>query len=190
VLELIPSQAILSLQVTLPVMSDAGSNAGLDEAALARKQQLAENLAIAKAAGWQKPIPFNYDTATGGQVGPDETRDSVAWLSDAAIYAWDDDFGEIGEPNPELEKMLFDDETLQRAGGAIKALSFKVDVEGGDERVPPVREVSLPFSDYAIVMLTTPSSMTPVSTLPCFRMSSCASTSILHPFRRTASRPS
>lgn len=122
-------------------MSDAGSNAGLDDAALARKQQLAENLAIAKAAGWQKPIPFNYDAAAGEDAGPDETRDSAIWLSDAAIYAWDDEFGEIGEPNPELEKMLYEDENLQRAGGAIKALSFTVHVEG-PERVPPVREVS------------------------------------------------
>ncbi|KAF1913725.1 P-loop containing nucleoside triphosphate hydrolase protein [Ampelomyces quisqualis] len=120
-------------------MSDAGSNLGLDEAALARKQQLAENLAIAKAAGWQKPIPFNYDTASGEHAGAEETRDSAAWLSDAVIYAWDDEFGEIGEPNPELEKMLFDDENIQRAGGAIKALSFDVNVEG-PERVPPVRE--------------------------------------------------
>jgi ATP-dependent RNA helicase DDX3X len=125
-------------------MSDAGSNAGLDEAALARKQQLTADLARAKEAGWNNPIPFNYDTVVGGEAVPDETRDSAAWLSDAAVYAWDDEFGDVGEPNPELEKMLFADEHLQRAGGAIKALSFDVSLEG-PVKVQPVRDVSLTY---------------------------------------------
>lgn len=63
------------------------------------------------------------------------------WLSDAAVYQWDDEFGDVGEPNPELEKMLFDDENLQRAGGAIKALSYEVSTEG-PVKIHPVREVS------------------------------------------------
>lgn len=37
--------------------------------------------------------------------------------------------------------MLFQDENLQRAGGAIEALSYEVTVEG-PEKVHPVREVS------------------------------------------------
>jgi ATP-dependent RNA helicase DDX3X len=123
-------------------MSDAGSNAALDEAALARKQQAAEDLSRAKEAGWTNPIPFNYETVVGGEAAPDQTRDSAPWLSDAAIYAWDDEFGDVGEPNPELEKMLFADEHLQRAGGAIKALSFEVNTEG-PVKVQPVRDVSL-----------------------------------------------
>jgi ATP-dependent RNA helicase DDX3X len=122
-------------------MSDAGSNAGLDEAALDRKQQLVEDLSRAKDAGWNNPIPFNYETVVGGEAAPDETRDSAAWLSDAAVYAWDDEFGDVGEPNPELEKMLFADEHLQRAGGAIKALTFEVNTEG-PVKVQPVRDVS------------------------------------------------
>jgi ATP-dependent RNA helicase DDX3X len=62
-------------------------------------------------------------------------------LSDAVIYQWDDEFGDVGEPNPELEKILFQDENLQRVGGAIEALSYEVMVEG-PEKVHPVREVS------------------------------------------------
>jgi ATP-dependent RNA helicase DDX3X len=62
-------------------------------------------------------------------------------LSDAVIYQWDDEFGDVGEPNPELEKILFQDENLQRVGGAIEALSYEVTVEG-PEKVHPVREVS------------------------------------------------
>lgn len=69
------------------------------------------------------------------------TRESSAWLSDAAIYQWDDEFGDVGEPNPELEKILFQDENIQRAGNAIKALSYDVAVEG-PEKIHPVRDVS------------------------------------------------
>jgi ATP-dependent RNA helicase DDX3X len=123
-------------------MSEAGSNTGLDEAALARKKQAAADLVRAKEAGWTNPIPINYETAGGREADPDTTRDSAPWLSDAAIYAWDDEFGDVGEPNPELEKMLFADEHLQRAGGAIKALSFEVHTEG-PVKVQPVRDVSL-----------------------------------------------
>jgi ATP-dependent RNA helicase DDX3X len=127
-------------------MSDAGSNAGLDEAGLARKAQLAEDLARAKAAGWADPIPFNYEATVPGDAGPDESRDTVAWLSDAAIYAWDDDFGDVGAPNPELEKMLFADQYMQRAGTQIKNIAAKFEVNVmGPEKILPVREVSCSF---------------------------------------------
>ncbi|KAF2823395.1 DEAD-domain-containing protein [Ophiobolus disseminans] len=119
-------------------MSDVGSNAGLDEAAIVRKAKLAEDLARAKAAGWNDPIPFNYGPTAGEEAAPDESRDTVPWLSDAAVYAWDDEFGDVGERNPALEDMLFTGEHLQRAGGAIKALTFDVTVEG-PEKVHPVR---------------------------------------------------
>lgn len=168
-------------------MSDAGSNAGLDETATAKKAQLAEDLARAKAAGWNDPVPFNYAAPPGG-AGHDESRDTAVWLSDAAVYAWDDEFGDVGEANPELEKMLYTGEHLQRAGGAIKALSFDVTVEG-PEKVKPVRDVNyLPHS--MSLMLTQYSSTMPACTPSCWRTSSCASTMSLPPSSHTASRPS
>jgi ATP-dependent RNA helicase DDX3X len=165
-------------------MSDPGSNAGLDEAALARKQQLTEDLARAKEAGWNNPIPFNYETVLGGQAAPDETRDSAVWLSDAAIYQWDDEFGDVGAPNPDLEKMLFADEHLQRAGGAIKALSFNVNLEG-PEKVQPVRDVSTSASREYSHMLMQNSLRMQASTLSCWRTSSYVSTRRRHRFSRT-----
>ena len=87
-----------------------------------------------------KPIPFSYETVQGGEPASDEAPKEAAWLSDAAIYQWGDEFGDVGEPNPELEQMLFQDENLQRAGDSIKALSYEVTVEG-PEKVLPVREV-------------------------------------------------
>jgi ATP-dependent RNA helicase DDX3X len=120
-------------------MSDAGSNApGIGQAT---KDQRAEDLARAKAAGWADPIPFDYVPAAPSGEGSGDHA-SPAWLSDAVVYAWDDDFGDVGPANPELEKALFGDDNLQRAGGAIEALSFHVDITGPD-KVLPVRTVSL-----------------------------------------------
>jgi ATP-dependent RNA helicase DDX3X len=125
-------------------MSDAGApDATATDPAAARKEQQASDLARAQEAGWNNPVPFQYETVVGGTPAEDETRDTAAWLSDAAIYQWDDEFGDVGEPNPELEKMLFHDEYLQRAGGAIKALSFDVTLEG-PTKINPVRNVSYP----------------------------------------------
>jgi len=125
-------------------MSDVGvPEATATNAGTPRKEQQAQDLARAQEAGWNNPVPFQYDTVVGGTPAEDETRDTAVWLSDAAIYQWDDDFGDVGEPNPELEKMLFADEYLQRAGGAIKALSFDVTIESAT-KISPVRNVSCP----------------------------------------------
>ncbi|CAO2657635.1 Nn.00g037610.m01.CDS01 [Neocucurbitaria sp. VM-36] len=118
-------------------MTDADvPDAGLDAAALARQEQLAQDLARVKEAGWTNPDPFQYDTVVGGQPAEDETRNDAAWLSDAVIYQWDDDFGDVGPRNPELEKMLYQHEFLQRAGHAIKALTFDVYTEGPNKPSP------------------------------------------------------
>ncbi|KNG47246.1 DEAD-domain-containing protein [Stemphylium lycopersici] len=119
-------------------MPDAGATNTVASPSADRKEQQAQDLARAKDAGWTNPIPFQYESVVGGNPAEDETRESAVWLSDAAIYQWDDDFGDVGEPNPELEKMLFLDEYLQRAGGAIKALSFDVTLEG-PTKISPVR---------------------------------------------------
>ncbi|KAI4912043.1 hypothetical protein J4E90_006863 [Alternaria incomplexa] len=120
-------------------MSDAGApEATATDAGAARKEQQAQDLARAQEAGWNNPVPFQYETVVGGTPAEDDTRDTAVWLSDAAIYQWDDEFGDVGEPNPELEKMLFTDQYLQRAGGAIKALSFDVTLSG-PTKISPVR---------------------------------------------------
>lgn len=142
-------------------MSDAG--VAVDDATAARAKQLAEDIQKAKDAGWTNPIPFNYETVAGGQPDVrDEGRDSANWLSDAVVYEWDDDFGEVGPPNPELEKVLYENPDMMRAGGAIQALSFQVIVNAKEE-VHPVREVNL-----ATAFLMSPTKWLNSSTRPAF----------------------
>jgi ATP-dependent RNA helicase DDX3X len=136
-------------------MSDTGGlPIEVDHAASARREQMAKDVARAKDAGWSNPVPFNYPTVGGGEPAPDETRETAGWLSQAVIYQWDDDFGDVGEPNPRVEEELFCGDHMQRAGTAVKALEFDVGVDG-PEKVHPVRSVSqLSFAAQSVHLLT------------------------------------
>ncbi|KAF1975451.1 DEAD-domain-containing protein [Bimuria novae-zelandiae CBS 107.79] len=114
-------------------MSDAGTNgvAVVDDAAATSKaQQKAEDLQRATEAGWQKPIPFEYGVAAAPNT--EDTGDAAKWLSDAVVYEWTDDYGDVGPENPELEKELFEDPDIQRQGtlDGLKNLSFEFEDAG------------------------------------------------------------
>lgn len=126
-------------------MSAAGdSNPAVDDAAAARLKQQQEDFQKAKDRGWNNHVPHQFDNA-GQPVEQDAEADAEpVWLSDAAVYAWDDDYGEVGPRNEQLELELFGDPNRQSEGAKIKALSFEVHVTvGGDEdKLPPIRTVS------------------------------------------------
>lgn len=44
------------------------------------------------------------------------TADVPLWASNAVKYEWDDEYGEVGPAHPELEKQLFRDRYINRAG--------------------------------------------------------------------------
>ena len=123
-------------------MSDTDPNAGLDAAAIARKEQQAKDLALAKDAGWHDRIPFDYVKGGFAEDAEGTSHGEPKWLSDAVVYEFDEDVGDVAKPNPELEKELFQDPNTQRAGNLWQVYDYKVDVEG-PERVPPVRKVNI-----------------------------------------------
>ncbi|KAF2741328.1 putative DEAD/DEAH box RNA helicase [Polyplosphaeria fusca] len=123
-------------------MSDFGAaskDAADGEKHVDKDKELADNIAMLKEAGWSNPVPFNYETVTGGTAAPDETRNEAGWLANAAIYQWEDDYGDVGPRNDELERVLYHDADQMRAGNAIKALSFEV-ATYGPTQISPVRE--------------------------------------------------
>jgi ATP-dependent RNA helicase DDX3X len=120
------------------------------DSASRKQQELNENLEKLKEKGWNNPVPFNYETvASGDAAAADERDDEAPWLGNAAVYEWDDDFGEVGPPNGKLEEELFRSKNAMRAGNRIMALSFDVST-GGSVKVEPVREVWSPpkYSHY------------------------------------------
>ena len=162
----------------------------LDDAIATKAQQKAEDLQRATEAGWQKPIPFEY----GGIGEPDaETgmRDDVKWLSDAVVYEWVDEYGEVGPENLALEKELFGDsesEDHRQSANFRIYESFEVNLDGGSGKIQPFRNVSRPGTFTVTLAYTQHSS----KMLDCIRSflttSNAAITMLRHPFRPTVSQ--
>lgn len=68
----------------------------------------------------------------------------MKWLSDAVVYEWTDEYGEVGPELPELEKELYEDPDLARPGidFGLTDAGYDVKVEGVS-KVQPFRNVSL-----------------------------------------------
>lgn len=63
----------------------------------------------AEGKEWSKPETYNYEEMA--QSGPIENGN---WEGNAAIYEWDEEYGEVGPQHPELELMLFGDPATRR----------------------------------------------------------------------------
>lgn len=74
----------------------------------------AEAAALAREKGWVEPQTYDYSVYTTTQKPED--GDAPTWASSAAKYEWSDEYGDVGPPNEELEKMLFHSEFISRAG--------------------------------------------------------------------------
>jgi ATP-dependent RNA helicase DDX3X len=61
-----------------------------------------------RVAGWTEPTPFSYDNY--------QNKEFTDWAGMAARYEWNDEYGDVGPRNEELEKQLFNLEFMSRAG--------------------------------------------------------------------------
>ena len=61
-----------------------------------------------RVAGWAEPIPFSYDNY--------QNKEFTDWAGMGARYEWNDEYGDVGPRNEELEKQLFNLEFMSRAG--------------------------------------------------------------------------
>jgi ATP-dependent RNA helicase DDX3X len=77
--------------------------------------------------GWVAKTDYDYtmymksskELAEAEAAAKDTAEQGVdvgGWASNAAIYDWDDDFGDVGPRHPELEKQLFGSENHVRIG--------------------------------------------------------------------------
>jgi ATP-dependent RNA helicase DDX3X len=111
------------LPTARPIISDA-----IEDAETANK---------VTAHGWVQKTAYDYDTynkgtrelaeaveaqASAAPVGDEEVTDAVGgirpgdWSSNAAVYQWSDEFGEVGPAFPDLEKQLFGSENHVKTG--------------------------------------------------------------------------
>ncbi|KAL1957360.1 hypothetical protein VTO42DRAFT_6040 [Malbranchea cinnamomea] len=91
----------------------------------ANEQAKVNPAAIAREKGWATPEKYDYDrykTATGPQPVDEGIPADLIWGARAAKYEWCDEYGDVGPANPELEKMLFGNEFINRKGNKFENL--------------------------------------------------------------------
>ncbi|GIK01169.1 hypothetical protein Aspvir_005201 [Aspergillus viridinutans] len=98
---------------------------------------------LAREKGWVPPEQYDYAKYNAGPAEkPEEVTEQSEipeWAAKAAKYEWNDEFGDVGPPNKELEDMLFRNEFINRAGLKIGNLQ-KIDVIAESrERPNPVK---------------------------------------------------
>ncbi|CAI0651613.1 unnamed protein product, partial [Colletotrichum noveboracense] len=123
------------LTITRPCNSIAMSfSVGEMEAALPAASEKPVAL-DAEGKEWSKPETYNYEEMA--QSGPIENGN---WEGNAAIYEWDEEYGEVGPQHPELELMLFGDPATRRdhSGLDFTAISEVEVHQEGETRVNPI----------------------------------------------------
>jgi ATP-dependent RNA helicase DDX3X len=58
----------------------------------------------APIAEWEKTTAYDYEALA--------SRENEDWDGNAQVYQWDGDEGDVGPEHPELEKILFGEQTL------------------------------------------------------------------------------
>ena len=71
----------------------------------------------ARDHGWTAPQQYDYASynATGDDLRAAQA-DLPAWAHNAEKYEWKEEYGDVGPRNEALEKQLFRNELLNRAG--------------------------------------------------------------------------
>jgi ATP-dependent RNA helicase DDX3X len=97
-----------------------GASAGPDVASTGPKNK--EASAEARAKGWAEPTQYDYSKYVGpasvAPIGdPSAVQDDIPeWAAKAAKYEWNDEYGDVGPPNADLEQMLFHSDLINRSG--------------------------------------------------------------------------
>lgn len=81
-----------------------------------------EAASLARSKGWAAPETYDYSkyvTPEGAPAPPAqevEEGEFPAWAAKAAKYEWKDEYGDVGPQSPDLEKMLFHSDFINRTG--------------------------------------------------------------------------
>ncbi|KAA8645800.1 hypothetical protein EYZ11_011205 [Aspergillus tanneri] len=106
----------------------------------------AEAASAAREKGWAEPEGYDYSMYNNivppidkpAEV-PSPERQLPEWAAKAAKYEWNDEYGDIGPKNEELEEMLFRNEYINRAGLKLGNLQNIEVIAESRERPKPVK---------------------------------------------------
>lgn len=66
--------------------------------------------------GWVEPQAYDYEAATARGYTNTGDVEGQTWAHNFKRYEWKDEYGDVGPEIPELEKELFQNETISRRG--------------------------------------------------------------------------
>ncbi|KAF2452436.1 DEAD/DEAH box RNA helicase [Lineolata rhizophorae] len=94
-----------------------------------------------RSLGWVPPAKYDYsvymtDHSTRNDLV--EEGKEPKWLSQAARYEWDDEYGDVGPHDEKLEDELFRSMFINRIGNKMDAYEYRVNIQGPQD-VAPVR---------------------------------------------------
>ena len=82
--------------------------------------QNAEAAQRSREAGWVEPVKYDYEAYNASSK---EARDNLGpdvelptWAANATKYEWKDEYGDVGPGDPELEAVLFGQDTRVTEG--------------------------------------------------------------------------
>lgn len=91
------------------------------------KDDGADHAERVRNANWTQREKFNYDAYNADtrekREAVEAEQDLPAWAHGAARYEWSEEYGDIGPEFPELEKLLFRDDTKTSKGDQYDKLA-------------------------------------------------------------------
>ncbi|KAJ5692314.1 hypothetical protein N7462_001737 [Penicillium macrosclerotiorum] len=91
------------------------------------EKQTGQPAEAVRKQGWTDPVPFTYDSYN--------SKEFTDWAGVAARYEWKDEYGDVGPRNEELEKQLFQDDFIPRAGSRFNELKISGREEPYDVKI-------------------------------------------------------
>ncbi|PKY07867.1 DEAD/DEAH box RNA helicase [Aspergillus campestris IBT 28561] len=100
---------------------------------------------VAREKGWVAPESYDYAKYTYDPLKKPEEQQNLddqapTWAANAAKYEWNDEYGDVGPANAQLEEMLFRSEFINRAGFKLGNLQNIEVVAESRERPNPVKK--------------------------------------------------
>lgn len=144
----------------------------------------------ARDYGFPERVAYDYSVYSGNRKNAENGKagEVPMWFGEAAVYEWNDEYGDIGPEVPELEWELFRNDYRMQPGNKIDAYQYKVTVEA-PEPIHHVKRVGIPIYPLAAMNTDIVSSSTTWVFIQSFvRTLGCAATTSPLPSRCTRSQ--
>ncbi|KAL2831140.1 P-loop containing nucleoside triphosphate hydrolase protein, partial [Aspergillus cavernicola] len=140
-----PAPNLLSTMEDVDKFNASADRETLTDVTNAQRNKNIEASNIAREKGWVVPEGYDYEKYNASlsaekPTGEFEQEEALpVWAANAAKYEWNDEFGDVGPENAELEVQLFRNEFINRTGLKIGNLRNIEVIAESRERPSPIK---------------------------------------------------